>query len=102
MSCFIFDLSLYATLSSNGRLFNASAFEFRILLFAVQLVKFGQKSAESRITSILGERNALSSILKKQLHSPIFNSCSSTSGKVLPKYRVSTDCKHFLQVFKFF
>ena len=101
MSCFIFDLSSYATLSSNGRLFNTSAFEFRILLFAVQLV-LGQKSAESRITSILGERNALSSILKKQLHSPIFNSCSSTSGKVLPKYRVSTDCKHFLQVFKFF
>ena len=38
MSCFIFDLCLYAPLSSNGRLFKKSAFEFRILLFAVQLV----------------------------------------------------------------
>ena len=65
MSCFIFDLTSYATLSSYARLFNTSAFEFRNLLFAVQLV-FGQKSTESKITSILGERNALSSILKKK------------------------------------
>ena len=85
MSCFIFDLCLYAPLSSNGRLFKKSAFEFRILLFAVQLV-FGQKSTEPKITSILGKRNARFSILKKRLHSPIFNCCSLTFGKALPKY----------------
>ena len=72
MSCFIFDLSWYATLSCYARLFNTPAFEFRNLLFAVQLV-FGQKSTESKITSILGERNALSSIKKKKKKTEFFD-----------------------------